>query len=109
MNGPDHYAEAERLLQLAEDAPRALLNVDRGMTDSELDDLRRQATDALGGGPIVVASPGIDIDVSPALLAAQVHATLAHAAAAVAVAQAANTVNDTEPFAAFTEWHEVTR
>lgn len=83
MNGPEHYREAERLLNLAGDLPAALVALDRDLPLADLETVKRDAERALGGKPVVLAGPGVSIDVTPTLLAAQAHATLAAAAAAV--------------------------
>ena len=81
MTGPEHYAEAERLLREAADLPRAIVEVtQRSLSQEEAARLQSQVQDVMSG-PVVVAGPNVSLDITPMLRAAQVHATLALAAA----------------------------
>jgi hypothetical protein len=81
VTGPEHYAEAERLLELA----RVSYVVTLPDTTSAQDVDRIKATLADRGlDEALIASESIRIDVTPMLLAAQVHATLALSAATAA-------------------------
>lgn len=72
MNGPQHYRMAEQLLAAAED-----------VRDKFSDRIKGVAKDPMGP----VEAKGWDLALSAALDAAQVHATLAQAAATVDTAE----------------------
>lgn len=78
MNGQEHYAEAERLLEEARIPYVVTMPASSSMADVQRvkDVLTEKGLD----NGIVAAEP-IRVDVTPTLLAAQVHATLALAAA----------------------------
>lgn len=79
MNYAEHRAEAERLLELAGELPNALITVDRKNVSAEdLQRLKKQAEEAFGKkATVAVIGNGVHADVSPLLLAANTHATLA--------------------------------
>lgn len=81
MNGPEHYREAERLLNLASTA--AVVRVDRAITREMAEEIKQQFEAKIGHAPVVVTGV-VDVDLSGTLAAAQVHATLALAAATAA-------------------------
>lgn len=92
MNGPEHYRMAQQLLEAAE-----------GVRDKFSDRLKGVAVDPMGP----VETKGWDIALAAALDAAQVHATLALAAAQVDAAELHSV--ETNGHDVMTEWGEVTR
>ena len=83
MNGPEHYREAERLLSSVRDALATTIKTSRDISLAEADRIKARVRDHLGDDrPLMVVGPGVEIDFSTPLLAAQVHATLALAAPA---------------------------
>lgn len=82
MNGPEHYREAERLLELAANIG-PVLNLPAKMSQAEADRIRQQFG-AIVDQPVTVLGGEIRVDMSGVLAAAQVHATLALAAATAA-------------------------
>lgn len=103
MNGPDHYAEAERLTQVAADGFRRLK-----------DGLSAESIRLTSGE---YANTLASVEASTHL--AQVHATLALAAAQALSAITGSTAplghpvhqlaDDDETVTALNQWHEVTR
>ena len=81
MTGPEHYAEAERLLALAV-VPSGVVTMPDRSSMEDVDRVKKVMQER-GLGDVVVASESIRIDITPILLAAQVHATLAQTAATV--------------------------
>lgn len=82
MNGPEHYREAERLLELAANIG-PVLNLPAKMSQADADRIRRGFSAAVDQ-PVTVLGGEIRVDMSGVLVAAQVHATLALAAATAA-------------------------
>ena len=82
MNGPDHYREAERLLDIVEKIgpvlsfPATALQRDVNQIASDFERIIDRAPTVLTGG--------VDAHVGDLIAAAQVHATLALAAATAA-------------------------
>lgn len=81
MNGPEHYAEADRLLALAEAV--AVIEVPHEITMDEAEGIKARFEEHVGVKPLVV-SQGARVDLSGVFASAQVHATLALAAATAA-------------------------
>lgn len=79
MTGPEHYREAERLLQVA----AGIGVVVKAKTERVAEELGDQVRDATGLRVTEVYGAS-DLDTSSVLAAAQVHATLALAAATLA-------------------------
>lgn len=79
MNGPEHYAEAERLLELAR-VPSYIVTVPDRTPMNALDRIKDVLAER-GMDSTLIGTESVRIDVTPFLLAAQVHATLALAAA----------------------------
>ena len=78
MTGPEHYREAERLL--ADAATPVVIRVEGNITQEQAGEIRQRFEAETGTRPLVYGG-GTHVDCSPILLAAQVHATLALAAA----------------------------
>lgn len=87
MNGPQHYREAERLLELAGDLA-VILTLPERATHGDMERARKRLESATGvdRGLIVVAET-VKVDASGLLAAAQVHATLAAAAPANGISE----------------------
>lgn len=79
MTGEEHYAEAERLLDLARVPSYIVTLPDR--TPMEAVDQIKNVLAERGMDQSLIGTESVRIDVTPFLLAAQVHATLALAAA----------------------------
>jgi hypothetical protein len=82
VNGPEHYREAERLLERVENPPTIVSLDAKHISEDMATQIKAKVAEAFDGAVFVKSS---DIHVAPnasaTLAAAQVHATLAHAAA----------------------------
>ena len=81
MNGPEHYREAERLLEAAKTP--VVINIPHDISEAQAAEIKERYAQAAGATPVLVAGNGTQIYDST-LAAAQVHATLALAAATAA-------------------------
>lgn len=79
MTGGEHYAEAERLLEKAR-MPSYVVTLPDNTPVNAVDRIRDVLVER-GMDETLIGTESVRIDVTPFLLAAQVHATLALAAA----------------------------
>jgi hypothetical protein len=78
MTGPEHFEEAERLLAIAGEV-HVIATLPTGLATEGIDAVREKLK-ARGIPDPLAVSDNMRVDVTPVLLAAQVHATLALAA-----------------------------